>query len=404
MVIIYPTLLHSMYTHCKTKSWYDMKKYINVNSQKRKREEFESTFIDTFKIVLYPNKNQKRILKLWLNDCIDIYNATNIHLKEHLIYKKPNLNWMNIRKDMNNIIKDVCLKNKLNKHTGDYAVKHCVEMWKSSISNHKNINKFNITNLFKKRTRKNLVIEPSSCSKTKNGIFIKILGEMKSNIPIKITKNSVLQYNKNKDTFIIISPKENIKKFIMRREKKCGIDIGCRTFLTTYSKLESFEIGTSKITYPMFNKYYKKLDNINTYNNNTIIKKAREKYNNKLKNKINDMHNKVASILVQKYENIVIGNVSTKKMVSNLKSNLQNITKRRLMFLSHYRFRMKLISLGKKYNCKIHETDEYMTSKTCCNCKNIKSDLTTEKIYNCNKCKLTLDRDFNAAINIFNFI
>lgn len=148
-------------------------------------------------------------------------------------------------------------------------------------------------------------------------------------------------------------------------------------------------------------KYFKKLDSINCYENKTWVKKARQKYYGKLRNKIDDMHNKVASMLVHKYESIIIGNVSTKKMVSNL-GTLQNITKRRLMTLSHYRFRMKLISLAKKFNCSIYLTNEYLTSKTCSSCGNIKKNLGANKTYHCEKCNITLDRDFNAAKNIFN--
>ena len=34
-------------------------------------------------------------------------------------------------------------------------------------------------------------------------------------------------------------------------------------------------------------------------------------------------------------------------------------------------------------------------------CKNIKQDLKGEKIYNCSECNLVIDRDINAAINIY---
>jgi putative transposase len=88
-------------------------------------------------------------------------------------------------------------------------------------------------------------------------------------------------------------------------------------------------------------------------------------------------------------------------MVSNLKGNLYEIVKRRLMALSHYRFRMKLHQMKIKYNNNIIETNEYMTSKRCCNCSNIKKDLTKEKVYKCDLCKLEIDRDINASINIY---
>ena len=88
-------------------------------------------------------------------------------------------------------------------------------------------------------------------------------------------------------------------------------------------------------------------------------------------------------------------------MISNLDSTLKEIVKRRLCALSHYRFRMKLISMSSKFNSNINLIDEYMTSKTCCNCKNIKQNLKGEKTYNCSECNLIIDRDINAAINIY---
>lgn len=402
---IFPTLLQSCYVNCKTNSWFNIKQYPNVNLHTNKKEFINSTFINTIKIVLKPTQEQKYILKLWLNDCIDIYNATNTFLKETLTYKKPKINWINVRRSMNDTIRKICNKNNLNKHTGDYAVKHCVEMWKSAISNHKNIEKFNIRNLLKSRTRKNMVIEPASCNKKGNAIFVRELGEIESNIPLSIIqKNSVLQYNKHTDTFIIIAPQYNENTIKLRRGEKCGVDIGCRTFLTTYSENEAYEIGTSDTTYKMFKKYHDKIDSLNCYENVTKIKKASQKYWKKLKDRISDMHNKVASMLVKSYKNIIIGNVSTKKMISNLTGNLHEITKRRLTTLSHFRFRMKLCSLAQKYGTNVYETDEYLTSKTCCNCGNIKKDLTTEKTYNCNNCLLSLDRDINASINIYNIV
>ncbi len=44
--------------------------------------------------------------------------------------------------------------------------------------------------------------------------------------------------------------------------------------------------------------------------------------------------------------------------------------------------------------------DEWYTSKTCsmCGCKN--ENLGGSKIFNCNKCKITMDRDYNGARNI----
>ena len=42
-----------------------------------------------------------------------------------------------------------------------------------------------------------------------------------------------------------------------------------------------------------------------------------------------------------------------------------------------------------------------MTSKMCYNCENIHKTLGSKKIYKCKKCKIEIDRDINASINIY---
>ncbi len=42
-----------------------------------------------------------------------------------------------------------------------------------------------------------------------------------------------------------------------------------------------------------------------------------------------------------------------------------------------------------------------MTSKTCHNCLEINRDLGFSKIFKCKKCKINIDRDVNASINIY---
>ncbi len=88
-------------------------------------------------------------------------------------------------------------------------------------------------------------------------------------------------------------------------------------------------------------------------------------------------------------------------MTSNLESNLQAITKRRLITLSLYKFYQITEIQAKKYGCKINLIHPYKTSMTCHNCLNEHPNLGAKKIYKCNNCKIELDRDINAAINIY---
>jgi transposase len=406
---IYPTLLQAS-NNINSHSWFDIKVRKNLKKNKNKNN-YEYNYINTLKIKLLLNEKQKKIIKLWLDDVIDIYNFSNEYIKEHLENDYKNfrklVNFISLREEINYKIKEICSKNNLPKHTGDYAVKHIVEMYKSAFSNlkAKNIKVFDIKNLLKSRTRKNLVIEPSSVSKKSNSFFPKTLGNVDSSLKLNlIKKNSILQYNKHKNTFIIISPIDINKKVILKQYKKCGIDIGIRTFLTVYSPEITYEIGTN--TNSTIDKINNRLDKIKSSKDNNIINEKKYnkifiKYSNKKQSLINDLHNKSSQFLLKQFEIINIGKVSTKKMVSNLEGNLHDLVKRRLMTLSHYRFRMKLHQMKVKYNNKINEIDEYMTSKKCCNCQNINKKLKAEKIYKCSKCKLIIDRDINASINIY---
>jgi putative transposase len=164
------------------------------------------------------------------------------------------------------------------------------------------------------------------------------------------------------------------------------------------------EIGTN--SYNIIDKYNNKMDSIKSnYEKKKLTKRKYEKafykYSDKLKNSINDLHNKTSTILLSLYKEIIIGKVSIKNMISNLTGNIQAISKRRLIALSHYRFREKLKLRAFKYGCKITEVSEYLTTRTCSNCKNIDDNIGSKKKYDCSSCGLCIDRDINASINIY---
>jgi transposase len=404
----YPSLFQAA-NMIESHSWFDIKNRKNEAFNKKKRKRLINyDYIDTIKIVLDLTDTQKKIISIWADNCIDIYNYVNGYIKKNATNEncKKFINFISLRGKLDEVLHNICNKHRLPKHTADYALKHCVEMYKSAIANHKyDLNKFNITDMRKDRRRKNLVIEPASVSKKINSIFVKELGFIKSNIPLNtISQNSILQYDTLKKTYIIITPKKINKDNYVEQYHKCGIDIGVRTFLTTYSRSDSNEIGTN--TYKTIDGINNRLDNIRKSKDDKIITEKifsnlYNKYSSKLKNKINDLHFKTANFLLSRYRKLIIGKVSTKKMISNLDGNLKEITKRRLMALSHYRFRMKLKQMSVKFGCKIFETDEYLTSKTCSKCKFINDNLKGNKIYDCPNCKLKIDRDINASINIY---
>jgi transposase len=369
---------------------------------------------------LFPSVIQSKILLFWFDLYIDMYNKVlekikNIHKKEKLQDKNIKLNnldldldlskmkkeFSNYKKELSNKINPFLnKKSKINLHILDYAIKDAITSIKSIISNLNNnhIKHSRLRYLKKNKNFKILKIEKHICSV--NSFCSSILGKI---ITIKpeinfndITEVAILQYDKknNKFTFYVkekVEINENINE-----NKIISLDPGCRTFLTGISKDHILEAGINPLS--KIKKINIKMDNIKSKKKLKNRRKKLKKYENKIKNKINDMHNKIIKELVSNYDNILIGNMSTKKIVETdttnkeLKRNLNNLK----MFIFKQKLKIKCIKENKKYK----EINECNTSKTCSNCGNIKNDLKGNKKYECKKCNKHYDRDVNACKNI----
>jgi len=110
------------------------------------------------------------------------------------------------------------------------------------------------------------------------------------------------------------------------------------------------------------------------------------------------MHWKTINYLTDNYSNIVIGNMSTKGIVSSNKLN-KNI-KRIAMHMRLFVFKQRLQYKCKLKNIGYKEIDEAYTSKTCTNCGYKNDNIGGKEIFTCGLCKYSIDRDVNGARNI----
>ena len=88
-------------------------------------------------------------------------------------------------------------------------------------------------------------------------------------------------------------------------------------------------------------------------------------------------HNKTIKYLMDNYDTILIGNMSTKSIVE--KKDTNDELKRELNTLKFYQLREKLKIKCIKRNKNYKLIDEYKTSMCCSNCGNEKNDLGTNK-------------------------
>nr|DAS09591.1 MAG TPA: endonuclease [Bacteriophage sp.] len=119
----------------------------------------------------------------------------------------------------------------------------------------------------------------------------------------------------------------------------------------------------------------------------------------KIANQRLDFIHKLTKELVIKYESIAIEDLDIQGMLQG-DSGLA----RRIQDCSWFTFRQLLTQKAEQYGCNLIVISKYYpSSKSCSNCGCINNNLKlTDREYICPNCGLTLDRDFNASLNILN--
>lgn len=131
------------------------------------------------------------------------------------------------------------------------------------------------------------------------------------------------------------------------------------------------------------------------------MKKKNKRIRDRIFHKTQDLHCQLAISLVKKYDNIAIGNMSTRSIIRST-GVLTKDVKKHMVALSHYSFRQRLITKAEEYSCNVHVIDEFRTSKTCLKCNSLHPKLGSAHMYVCvnKECNFEIDRDTNGAKNI----
>lgn len=112
--------------------------------------------------------------------------------------------------------------------------------------------------------------------------------------------------------------------------------------------------------------------------------------------RINHIRKFVSELVKKQPQYIAIEDLNVKGMMKNkyLAKDIANC--------SFYTIREHLIRKAKERHIVVRLIDRfYPSSKTCSNCGNYKADLKlSQRVYHCEHCKVQIDRDFNASLNI----
>jgi putative transposase len=112
--------------------------------------------------------------------------------------------------------------------------------------------------------------------------------------------------------------------------------------------------------------------------------------------RINHIRKFVSELVKKQPQYIAIEDLNVKGMLKN------KYLARDIVNCSFYTIREQLIRKAKERHIVVRLVDRfYPSSKTCSNCGSYKVDLKlSQRVYRCEHCKVQIDRDFNASLNI----
>jgi len=248
-----------------------------------------------------------------------------------------------------------------------------------------------------------------------NGNKIKLpkIGWIKTYENLSFDKAKNVTISRRADSWFI-SLKTDVPKIIdtSKRKGKVGADLGIKTLCTlsdgkTFDSPKEYKKNKKKLQ-----KLQRKLSRQFEACKNNKDKNGHIIYSNnykKTKTKIAKLHLKISNIrkdsthkltnyLVKNHDEIVIEDLNVSGMMKN--HNLASA----IADGGFYEFKRQLIYKSEWYGAKLIIADRWFASSKTCSCCGHKQDMPLrQRIFDCEKCKLSIDRDLNAAINLMNY-
>jgi len=372
------------------------------------------------KLRIYPNKEQKELFRKCLGAYRYFYNKTNFYIKEQMSKgQKVQLTRPSIRPKVLKSDKDLKEEDpekwqvEVPFDTRDEAMNDCIVAWKTCLSRakEKQIKSFDIKYKSKKQPSQIFRVNKNALKVNDMTIFIR---RLKNKAKIRMRKRDVKKYfqdNTLSGNFIVLRTNPDNWYLCLPRERKVPVyenavyksvflDPGVRSFQTLYSP-EGIcgKINVDENIY----KLAKKHDDLSSLSTKSTSKTKKHILNKmaklrlQMKNVVNDLHWQTCSFLCKTFRTIVIPPFEVSKMVEG--SPLGSKVTRSILTLSHGLFKERLLWYAKTKHRKVVISSEEYTTKTCGNCGNCQN-IGSSKVYECQRCNCSIDRDFNGARNL----
>ena len=347
----------------------------------------------SFKVRLYPNKIQQKLIDQTIGNCRFLYNQM-----------------LNERIKIYNELKNDKEKLYNYKYKTEKEYKQEFEFLRIGIFNSLQQSRIDLEkaylNFFRGMKKGKKVGFPKFKIRITKVGLIKFKG-LSKNFNGLIKSVTVFKSKSGKYFASILVEKEIYDKKIRKSNNIIGIDLGLKEFITCSNgiQIKGIQEKVNEIENKI-KKQQKYLSRKILINKKLNIKnsKRREKCRIKLAklyeykiNYLNHFQWNLVNKLCSENQTICLENLNVKGMIKNRKLShaIQNI--------NWSSFITKLEQKAKEYNTEIYKVGRfYPSSKTCSNCGKIKQDLKlSDRIFEC-ECGNYIDRDLNASINIKN--
>lgn len=252
-----------------------------------------------------------------------------------------------------------------------------------------------------------------------NKSYLKIpnLGEVKLREKLRFNGkiNSVTISQKADRFYASFSVEIDVKEFERTHKQKIhnkgilGIDVGLKSFVSLSNglsiqaskPLNKLTRKLKRVSRQLSKKQHPKTKGDRTKKSNNYLKQSLKlnKLHTKIANVRNDFLHKLTSVLSRHYECFGVEKLNVSGMLKNHR------IARAVSDVSFYEFKRQLLYKSNLYGNRVVEADTfYPSSKICSQCGSIKQDLKlNERIYKCKDCGVSLDRDYNASLNLLEY-
>lgn len=366
------------------------------------------------KVRLKPTKKQEQ--KMWqsVGTARFVYNWTLNRQEENYKNGGKFISDNELRKEITQLKKDeLSWLNEVSNNVAKQAVKDCCTAYKNFFTGKSKRPKFKS----RKKSKPSFYNDNVKLKVKEKSVLLEKIGWIKTNEPlpmgVKYT-NPRISYD-GKYWYLSVGIEQPLHEEALT-DVSLGIDVGVKV-LAVCSDGQVFKNINKTRTVKKLEKRLKRLQKqvsrkyemnkqfkggevrCQFVKTNNIIKLEKQirLIHRRLKNiRLNHLHQATNQIVKTKPSRLVMETLNIKGMMKN-----KHLSKA-IAQQGWYEFKRQLQYKGEKYGIEFVEADKwYPSSKTCSHCGNVKTKLSlSERTYHCEACGLSIDRDWNASINL----